>query len=806
MTSLKRAAFAILVWLLVSVAPAGATPFAYVGNVAVPGSFVVIDVATNSVVTQVSVGDEFECCHGGRGVAVSPSGDRAYLALNNSGGVLVLDASTNSVVTTIPTPNRVPQGLAINSTGTRLYVTAYQDTGGGGNANSAVLVVDPTSNSVLTTIPVPDGPLGIVVSPDGSRVYTANATANSITTISTATNTVLGSVPVPNGPFGASIPTDLVVTPSGGTLYVAKFNTYEVAVFDTATSAIVANINTDNGPNGVAINPAGTRVYVGHNDASDIKVIDTATNTVVDTIAVQAQAGLSVTPDGTRLFANQSSVPAGVHVIDTATNAVVTTVTGFRPTAFGTFIGPICPSACNDGNPCTTDGCNSVSGCTHTNNTGPCASDGNSCTTDVCDGAGSCTHPDVPAGSSCDDGLFCNGTDTCNATGGCVNHSGDPCPGGPECARTCNEATDNCFDPASTACATDGNVCTDDHCNGAGACVHTNNTAPCNDGLFCNGTDTCAGGVCGHSGDPCAGGPECDHTCNEASDNCFDANTTACTADTNPCTLDRCNGAGACTHPVGNAGAVCRPSAGQCDVAETCTGASATCPTDGFKPDGTACDDGNACTTDDACTSGACSADAPTVCPACQTCVSPSGCAVGPKPSCLAVTAPQAAFVEVKGVSPSTGNKVAFKWSKGAATTFAQLGDPSSTDDYALCVFSSTGSTSSLVLQATAPAGGVCAGPACWKRLGSATLPKGWKYGDQDATPDGLTGLQASSAATGKAKLQVKGKGGNLAIAPFSSLAGAISAQVQADNGTCWTASCSRVIKNAAGNYKCKGE
>jgi hypothetical protein len=107
---------------------------------------------------------------------------------------------------------------------------------------------------------------------------------------------------------------------------------------------------------------------------------------------------------------------------------------------------------------------------------------------------------------------------------------------------------------------------------------------------------------------------------------------TACTADSNPCTLDQCDGSSAaCQHPAGNAGAVCRASAGVCDVAETCTGASTSCPADGFassstpcraaagecdqvdnctggsalcpadakKPNGTACtDDGNVCTTD----------------------------------------------------------------------------------------------------------------------------------------------------------------------------------------------------------------
>jgi hypothetical protein len=56
----------------------------------------------------------------------------------------------------------------------------------------------------------------------------------------------------------------------------------------------------------------------------------------------------------------------------------------------------------------------------------------------------------------------------------------------------------------------------------------------------------------------------------------------ACTDDGNPCTLDACDGAGACAHPAGNAGTVCRAAAGPCDVAETCSGDDPSCPVDAF--------------------------------------------------------------------------------------------------------------------------------------------------------------------------------------------------------------------------------
>src|SRR5206468_365292 len=58
---------------------------------------------------------------------------------------------------------------------------------------------------------------------------------------------------------------------------------------------------------------------------------------------------------------------------------------------------------------------------------------------------------------------------------------------------------------------------------------------------------------------------------------------TACTDDGNVCTTDVCNGtagAPACIHPAGNAGTVCRAALNECDLAETCTGTSSACPAD----------------------------------------------------------------------------------------------------------------------------------------------------------------------------------------------------------------------------------
>ncbi len=151
--------------------------------------------------------------------------------------------------------------------------------------------------------------------------------------------------------------------------------------------------------------------------------------------------------------------------------------------------------------------------------------------------------------------------------------------------------------------ATQADVITIDNLSIGGTdCSIAPDGTPCNDGGFCNGEDSCDSGTCSvHAGDPCAGGPDCNQTCNEGSADCLDPPGTGCSTDNNPCTTDTCNGSGACIHAAGNGGVECRAAVDDCDAAETCTGLSSTCPTDMTAPDGTLCTDGTVCTQVDQC-------------------------------------------------------------------------------------------------------------------------------------------------------------------------------------------------------------
>ncbi len=173
---------------------------------------------------------------------------------------------------------------------------------------------------------------------------------------------------------------------------------------------------------------------------------------------------------------------------------------------------------CAGGDVCS-DACNEVAGNCFDPAGTTCPDDGNVCTTDVCDGVGECG---VTNQLPCDDGMFCNGQDFCGA-GACTVHQGDPCEAGAECADTCNEADDDCFDPVGTGCVNDGNACTDDFCDGQGVCMHPNNTLPCDDANACTSDDTCGAGTCSGTAVVCencqmceplvgCGGPMCTAT------------------------------------------------------------------------------------------------------------------------------------------------------------------------------------------------------------------------------------------------------------------------------------------------------
>jgi beta propeller repeat protein/cysteine-rich repeat protein len=238
-----------------------------------------------------------------------------------------------------------------------------------------------------------------------------------------------------------------------------------------------------------------------------------------------------------------------------------------------------------------------------------------------------CGNGEVEDGEACDDGN---------------TEHGDCCA--PDCQA----------EPAGSACADDGSVCTDDLCDGSGRCAHEFNTAPCDDGDSCTRTDLCAGGLCtGTDRVDCSEGP-CVHAgeCDAVSGACMRApkqdgspcdDGDACTAgdsctngectfssprscdDGNPCTEDACDSSAGCEYSSREGfcsdddactmddlclGGECVGTTRDCSDGNECTDnlcdpTTGTC-SNPAKPSGEACDDGVGCTAPDSCVAASC--------------------------------------------------------------------------------------------------------------------------------------------------------------------------------------------------------
>ena len=222
-----------------------------------------------------------------------------------------------------------PLGLALSPNGTRLLVSNTVD--------GTVSVIDTSTNKVVATTAVGTFPVGLAFDPSGTRFFVVNATG-AVTPVSFPGNTVGTPIPVGADPFlGVVGPAG---TPAAGKLYVANFGDNgtgkTVSVVNTATNQVATTITLPTpavGPQGVAMTPDGTRVWVGSTQGTAVSVIDTATDSVIKTVPLSTAPGMiAFSPDGHFAYIANFNADT-VSVINTATYATTATIpVGSYPT------------------------------------------------------------------------------------------------------------------------------------------------------------------------------------------------------------------------------------------------------------------------------------------------------------------------------------------------------------------------------------------------------------------------------------------------------------------------------------------
>ncbi len=95
--------------------------------------------------------------------------------------------------------NVKPMGVAVSPDGNRLYVA----TGRGGTV--VEIDLDSDADRVLRTISVGERPWGIALTPDGEKLYTANGPGDDVSVVDLESGEVVGRVSAGDGPWGVAI-------------------------------------------------------------------------------------------------------------------------------------------------------------------------------------------------------------------------------------------------------------------------------------------------------------------------------------------------------------------------------------------------------------------------------------------------------------------------------------------------------------------------------------------------------------------------------------------------------------------------
>jgi hypothetical protein len=191
-------------------------------------------------------------------------------------------------------------------------------------------------------------------------------------------------------------------------------------------------------------------------------------------------------------------------------------------------------------------------------------------------------------------------------------------------------------------------------------------------------------------------------------------------------------------------------------------------------------------------------ATGPTVTP------TPSGslCGDAPRSGCKHPIAARGSLLTIKErPGDPSKTRLMWKWGKGQATAKAEFGIPTSTTDYAVCVYDGNGD---LLIGARAPQGETCRTNElrdCWKENS-----KGYRYVDRDLTPDGLQQVQLKAGPDGKAQIVVKGRGNNLQAPPLSVMTLPVRVQTVNGGGACWEATFNSTFQNTTTSFKAKSD
>jgi YVTN family beta-propeller protein len=227
--------------------------------------------------------------------------DRLYVSNEIGNSVMALDSASGVVVQTIAVGRR-PRGLMVSPDGARLYVAVSGSPIAGPGVDESKLpppdrtadgiaVVDLASGKVERVIPAGADPETFALSRDGRTLFVSNEDTSAVSAVATD-----GARPTISAKIGDE-PEGVAVTPDGTRLFVACEESDHVAMLDARTLKLIRTIPLAGRPRGALMAADGGAVYISVEGGGQLAVIDTATGAVRTLIDV-AQGDKTLKPMG----------------------------------------------------------------------------------------------------------------------------------------------------------------------------------------------------------------------------------------------------------------------------------------------------------------------------------------------------------------------------------------------------------------------------------------------------------------------------------------------------------------------------
>jgi YVTN family beta-propeller protein len=188
--------------------------------------------------------------------------DLLYVTTELENSVTIIDPRTLKLVGTIPTGQPQSHMLVISHDGRRGYTS---------NASaSTVSVLDMTARKTVAIIPDTGQAQRVSISNDDTMVFVPDQTKPRLAIIDTSTNKIKSWLALPS-PGYATTP-----TLDGRSLLVALKTTNKLAVVDLETQQIVHTIEVPPGPQEIVMRPDGKVAYVSCIRVNKVAVVDLA--------------------------------------------------------------------------------------------------------------------------------------------------------------------------------------------------------------------------------------------------------------------------------------------------------------------------------------------------------------------------------------------------------------------------------------------------------------------------------------------------------------------------------------------------